>query len=220
MCNTVTSEPKLITNSMESSFYQELVSSLLTCKRFYLLDTFKELSEKNIRGKVITSTYLNFTDVKSLRKLSSFNNIYTKIYVADSYKGFHTKGYIFEYEDTYKIIVGSSNITQSALKSNVEWNVRYVSKKSDTFVKEMITEFDFLWDITSEINEDFLKHYQEFLDEVSNFLKKEKKVFEHIIETKNVKKAKQVKAIFLSDGEISKDERIALMQLDKIINKD
>jgi HKD family nuclease len=60
-----------------------------------LLDVLKKLDNKNVYGKIITSTYLNFTDVKSLRKLSEFSNIETKIYIANRYKGFHTKGYIF-----------------------------------------------------------------------------------------------------------------------------
>ena len=187
--------PKLITNNKNFSFYQELTSSLESCKRFYfsvafinysglqlLLDALSDLDNKNIKGRIITSTYLNFTDIKSLRRLMEFNNIKSKIYIASSHKGFHTKGYIFEYDDRFKIIVGSSNITQSALKSNVEWNVRYISKKKDEFVTEIINEFNNLWDLTSEINEEFLKQYKSFLDEVNVFVKYEKTIFEHKIE--------------------------------------
>ncbi len=188
-------EPKLITNNKESSFYQELTSSLQTCNRFFfsvafinysglqlLLDAFKELDNAKIQGKIITSTYLNFTDIKSLRKLMEFDYIKSKIYVANSHKGFHTKGYIFEYNDSYKIIVGSSNITQSALKSNVEWNVRFISKKNDAFISEIINEFNTLWELTSEINENFLEQYESFLNEINVFVKKEKSIFNHTVE--------------------------------------
>jgi len=188
-------EPKLITNNKENSFYQELTFSLQSCNRFFfsvafinysglqlLLDAFKELDNKKVEGKIITSTYLNFTDVKSLRKLMEFSYIKSKIYIANSHKGFHTKGYIFEYDDNYKIIVGSSNITQSALKSNVEWNVRYISKKDDDFIFEMITEFNNLWNLTSEINNNFLSQYESFLEEISIFVKKEKNIFNHTVE--------------------------------------
>ncbi|MFH5881343.1 DEAD/DEAH box helicase [Liberiplasma polymorphum] len=185
-------EPKLITNQKESTFYEELASSLKTCNRFYfsvafinysglqlLLDLFQELDNNSIKGKVITSTYLNFTDIKSLRKLTTFNHIETKIYIANRYKGFHTKGYIFEYDDYYKIIIGSSNITQSALKTNIEWNVRYITKhKQDDFASEIINEFETLWDLTSDINEDFLNQYESFLSDIEEFVKKEKELFE------------------------------------------
>ncbi|MDD3712758.1 MAG: phospholipase D-like domain-containing protein, partial [Candidatus Izemoplasmatales bacterium] len=198
-------EPSLITNQNSTNFYEELSQSLNACKRFYfsvafinysglqlLLDVFKKLDNNDVCGKIITSTYLNFTDVKSLRKLSEFSNIETKIYIADRYKGFHTKGYIFEYDDYYKIIVGSSNITQSALKTNVEWNVKYITKnKTEGFAIEIIKEFNDLWDLTSEINEDFLTQYESFLSEVEKFVRLENSVFEnHIVLKENTMQQK------------------------------
>ncbi|MGL5695279.1 MAG: phospholipase D-like domain-containing protein [Peptostreptococcaceae bacterium] len=94
-----------------------------------LLDTLKQLEEKGIRGKIITSTYLNFTDPKALDKIKTFNNIDLKIFVTNKETGFHTKVYIFENEENYKVIIGSSNLTQSALKSNIEWNVEIYQNK-------------------------------------------------------------------------------------------
>ena len=191
-------QPSLITNNKSNTFYEELRNSLNSCNRFFfsvafinysglqlLLDIFTNLERNNIEGKIITSTYLSFTDVKSLRKLTTFNNIETKIYIADSFRGFHTKGYIFEYEDYYKVIIGSSNITQSALKTNVEWNVRYITKnKTEGFALEIIEEFNKLWDLTNEINEEFLYQYESFLNEVEKFVLLEKQVFEKSIEIK------------------------------------
>lgn len=188
-------EPRLITNQRTTTFLEELSTSLLSCKRFYfsvafinysglqlLLDLFSSLQFNNVEGKIITSTYLNFTDVQSLRKLATFPNIETKIYIADKYKGFHTKGYIFEYDHYYKIIVGSSNITQSALKTNIEWNVRYVTKnKTDDFAIEIIEEFNQLWEMTNEINDHFLEQYERYLNEVNQYVRLEKKVFDNQI---------------------------------------
>lgn len=183
---------KLIHNQDENTFYKELSLSLESCNRFYfsvafinysglqlLLDLFENSKLRNVKGKIITSTYLNFTDIKSLRKLNTFDHIETKIFIADKYKGFHTKGYIFEYDDYYKIIIGSSNITQSALKTNVEWNARYISKdKNDDYAKEIFDTFNSLWDITNNINEDFLNQYEQFLSDIEEFVKKEEEIFQ------------------------------------------
>ena len=111
-------QPSLITNNKSNTFYEELKNSLNSCNRFFfsvafinysglqlLLDIFTNLEKNNIEGKIITSTYLSFTDVKSLRKLTTYNNIETKIFIADNFRGFHTKGYIFEYKDYYKVII-------------------------------------------------------------------------------------------------------------------
>lgn len=167
---------QLIVNSHRGNLLAELKQSLSECKKFYfsvafinfsglqlLLDSFKELEEKGVKGKIITSTYLNFTEPKALDKIKNFENIDLKIFVVDSDKGFHTKAYIFENEDDYKIIIGSSNITQGALKSNVEWNVMIVSKKETEFVQEVLDEYTYLWNNTGFVDDEFLDKYDNFI---------------------------------------------------------
>ena len=45
-----------------------------------LLQSLKELEEKNIKGKILTSNYLFFNTPKALNKLASFKNIELKIF--------------------------------------------------------------------------------------------------------------------------------------------
>ncbi|HEY5525275.1 MAG TPA: DEAD/DEAH box helicase family protein, partial [Clostridium sp.] len=182
---------KLIVNSQKGNLLKELKVSLQECKSFYfsvafinfsglqlLLDSFKELEEKGVKGNIITSTYLNFTEPKALEKLKTFSNIDLKIFIADKEKGFHTKVYIFENEEDYKIIIGSSNITQRALKSNVEWNVMVISKKETEFVQEVLEEYDSIWNVTNNVDEDFLSKYQEFIRKIRSGQKRDNLVFE------------------------------------------
>lgn len=150
----------LITNNKTTNFYNHLISLLENSRSFYfnvafinfsgvqlLLDSFAKLQNKNIKGKILTSTYLNFTDPKALEVLQKFNNIELKVYDSNELsRGFHPKGYIFEFEDHYKSIIGSSNITASAFKTNIEWNIQNSFKKSDTFIKNLFKEFDDLWE--------------------------------------------------------------------------
>lgn len=89
-----------------------------------------------------------------------------KIFIASKEIGFHTKVYIFENEDNYKIIIGSSNITQSALKSNIEWNVKIVSKEDTSFIRDVLKEYNNLWDMSSELNDEALQRYILFLNEI------------------------------------------------------
>ncbi|MBU5486673.1 DEAD/DEAH box helicase [Clostridium sp. MSJ-8] len=188
---------KLIVNSKRGNLYKELKESLSECKKFYfsvafinfsglqlLLDSFKELEDRGVNGKIITSTYLNFTEPKALKKLREFENIDLKIFVADKEKGFHTKVYIFENEDNYKVIIGSSNITQRALKSNVEWNVMILSKRETEFIQSVIEEYDDIWNSTNYVDEEFLDKYNEF---ISNLRNREKS---HIIEFQEYKRIK------------------------------
>lgn len=170
---------RLIVNSKRGNLLAELKESLRECKSFYfsvafinfsglqlLLDSFRDLEERGVKGKIITSTYLNFTEPKALKRLKSFENIDLKIFIADNEKGFHTKVYIFENEDNFKIIIGSSNITQRALKSNVEWNVMIISKKDTDFVKEVLEEYEGIWSSTGIVDDEFLEKYNEFIKSI------------------------------------------------------
>ncbi|MGP7817395.1 DEAD/DEAH box helicase [Niallia sp. 01092] len=174
-------EKELIVNSKSGNLLNELITAINECQRFYfsvafinfsglqlLLDSFKEAEIKGIKGKIITSTYLNFTESKALRKINEFNNIDLKVFVTDKEIGFHTKAYIFEYSDHYKVIIGSSNITQSALKSNVEWNVKIISKEDTSFIHNVLKEYNKLWEITTEADESFINDYESFLQTIVN----------------------------------------------------
>lgn len=133
-----------------------------------LLQTLRTLEDKGIKGKILTTDYLAFSDPKALDKLATFSNIELKMYlVPDSKNGFHTKGYIFQSDEIYKILVGSSNMTNTALTTNREWNTKIVSTKSGKFVSEMLDEFDELWNHpnTYSYNEfigAYRVHYEEY----------------------------------------------------------
>ncbi|MFW0694104.1 DEAD/DEAH box helicase [Aliarcobacter butzleri] len=168
----------LVTNNEITNFYNNITELLDNCESFYfnvafinfsgiqlLLDSFKKLEEKNIKGKILTSTYLNFTQIKALEKIKKFKNIELKIYDCEvSNIGFHSKSYIFEFKDDYKILIGSSNITASAFKSNIEWNVKTVTKKDDIFLKDVLNEFETLWKNSIDVDDNFLTSYSNFLN--------------------------------------------------------
>ncbi|WP_323594034.1 DEAD/DEAH box helicase [Aliarcobacter butzleri] len=168
----------LVTNNEITNFFNNITELLDNCESFYfnvafinfsgiqlLLDSFKKLEEKNIKGKILTSTYLNFTQIKALEKIKKFKNIELKIYDCEvSNIGFHSKSYIFEFKDDYKILIGSSNITASAFKSNIEWNVKTVAKKDDIFLKDVLNEFRTLWKNSIDVDDKFLTSYSNFLN--------------------------------------------------------
>ena len=168
----------LITNNQSTNFYNHITKLLLESKSFVcnvafitfsgvqlLLDVFSKLEKKNIKGKILTSTYLNFTQIKALEKLKEFSNIELRIYDCNHTNiGFHAKSYIFEFENFYEVIVGSSNITASAFKTNIEWNVKTTLKKEDEFLKNILKEFDNLWKESFEVNEEFLRSYEFFVN--------------------------------------------------------
>ena len=125
-----------------------------------LLQVLRELEERGIPGKILTTDYLTFSEPKALTKLHEFKNIELKMYLSnDDRDGFHTKGYIFKdaLNETYRIIVGSSNITMNALTVNKEWNTRIISTKEGEYAVNILDEFQTLWDSPNS------KNYNQFI---------------------------------------------------------
>ena len=76
------------------------------------------------RATIITSTYLDFNEPDMFRELLTLDGIEVLVHPGDQ-GGFHSKGYVFTQDGTLSAIVGSSNLTRSALTKNQEWNLRF-----------------------------------------------------------------------------------------------
>lgn len=164
--------PKLLVNdySKGSKVLNELISELNKCEEFLisvafitssgitpLLETLKNLEKRQIKGKILTTDYLNFSEPKALKKLLEFSNIEIKLY---SKENFHTKGYIFKYSNHYKLIVGSSNLTQTALTKNKEWNIKISSLEEGSLTDSVISEFHQLWNEADELTLEWISTYE------------------------------------------------------------
>ncbi len=127
-----------------------------------LLQTLKELENRGIRGKILTTDYLSFNDPAALDRLHSLKNVELKMFCTDGEEeGFHTKGYLFEREGVYRILVGSANLTAKALKVNREWNTKLAGCASGELIGDILQEFHSLWeDPRSRSYEDFIEDYR------------------------------------------------------------
>ena len=141
-----------------------------------LLQTLKELEEKGIPGKVLTTDYNMFTDPKALDKLAELSNIELRMYREEATEkiGFHTKGYIFKNDGTFTILIGSSNMTQKALSVNKEWNTKVVSTAEREMYQTVSDAFENLWN-----DENHTQKYSDFIDEYRTryeTIKKQRKI--------------------------------------------
>ena len=171
-------KPQFVSNNYKEGkkVLSSIEEELLTCEQFQisvafitmggiepLLQTLKELEKKHIPGQILTTNYLNFSEPKALEKLHALQNITLKMYdVESAEEGFHTKGYIFKREEIYRIIIGSSNMTKSALTTNKEWNTKIISTEQGEVAGEIIKEFDDLWHSSYALEFDtFYENYKE-----------------------------------------------------------
>ena len=118
------------------------------------------LKEKGIKGRIITSTYLGFNAPKMFKQLLSFTNIEVRIFEQE-HCGFHPKGFIFHTGDHRDIIVGSSNLTQTALESNQEWDLFFTSHENGELASQVSNEFDIQWELSTPLTNEWIESYKE-----------------------------------------------------------
>ena len=134
----------------------------------------KAAIERGVEGKLITTTYQNFTDVESLKfflNLANHPNFechldYDCFYDEKNYEkyGFHSKGYLFDYGSESELIIGSSNITRFALLKNIEWDMMLRLSKEDETLQNAQEEFDRLWDKTLPLDTALINKYAQRLN--------------------------------------------------------
>lgn len=123
-----------------------------------ILDQLKELEKKGIKGRVLTGDYLNFTQPKALKKLLSYKNIDIKLL---SDEKFHAKGYFFKKNGIWNLIIGSSNLTQTALTVNFEWNLKISSLEKGKIADEILNEFNKTFDNLPNLTLNMVEKYEE-----------------------------------------------------------
>ena len=165
--------PKILLNDKAEGkkVLSSIVNELNGCSEFWfsvafvttggvacIINTLEELAKKNIKGKILVSQYLNFTQPEALKQILKFKNIELRISVNTN---FHAKGYLFKKRDYYNLIIGSSNLTGDALSTNKELNIKTSATENSYIINKIKEEFnnDFVNSVI--VNDEFIKSYEE-----------------------------------------------------------
>ena len=128
-----------------------------------LANELKEAYEKGVKGKILTSSYLYFNNPKMFKKILKYPGIEVRVYEQHP---LHTKGYIFKKPMETSFIVGSSNLTESALCSNSEWNIQLTSLNQGQIIEDSMNEFFHIWDKAVPLTKTWIAKYQTKFDEI------------------------------------------------------
>ena len=165
--------PKILTNSGNRSIkvLSTLLDELESCHSFWfnvafitgsgvksILQTLKNIENRDIRGIIVISDYLTFSQPGAMKLLQQFKNIELRIVEKQSH---HAKGYLFNHGDYQSFIIGSSNLTQNALAVNRELNILLHSHEHGATLKDLKIEFTQDYDNSTLVTDEFIRVYEE-----------------------------------------------------------
>ena len=138
-----------------------------------ILEELKELENRNIKGKILTGDYLNFTEPKALKRLLNYKNIELKIL---SKEKFHAKGYFFRKDNLWTLVVGSSNLTQTALTINFEWNLKVNSLENGKIARDILSSFNDIFERLPKLDLEMIENYEKVYKLSKSYSKAQEKL--------------------------------------------
>ena len=179
-------EHQFLTNYTDTTFLDKIKDNLRHCKSFDfsvsfikkagLVLLFKDIEaavERGCKGRIITSTYQNFTDIESLKSFYALMGRCPNFQCHLDYEsfhdtgystlGYHSKGYLFEFDGHRELVIGSSNITRYALLKNIEWDVSVKDYFVNGVYDDALKEFEEKWAATELLNAELIVKYAQRL---------------------------------------------------------
>ncbi len=141
--------------SMSSELKKEIISADDICflVSFIRLSGLTEIEEelkkytaKGNRLRVITTTYMQATQFKAIKRLAQLPNTEIKISYNVERNRLHAKSYLFIRKTGFHTAyIGSSNISGAALTEGLEWNIKVTQTELPDIISTVKNSFETYW---------------------------------------------------------------------------
>jgi superfamily II DNA or RNA helicase/HKD family nuclease len=161
--------PKLVLNQDGRTVEHSIVEELVRCRSFTFSVAFISAGaiaqlKQHFRdfagfGRIVTSDYLAFNQPRAFEELLNLKEQFGIEVRRHEARSFHPKGYVFEQQNCITAIIGSSNLTSSALSQNHEWNIKVSAAMGSDLAHQMNDLINEQVSSSIPLTHDWVDHY-------------------------------------------------------------